>query len=259
VVCARLWYEVVLWPFRPIPSFRRALLSAGIEVSHKYIQRRFHEWGLTRKKASLKVSRKFSLSNIRYFYSYVLRVAALPVHQLVFVDESHFAAKDFLDVAGYSLQGRRLVGVSPPRLQESYSCLLATSLSATVPVSYRLNSFTTTALDFLLFIFDLLQTGFCASGGFILLDNARVHTAHYVRTELDDLLASYDVQLFFMPTYSPEVNPCEYVFSGAKTHIRNHHRNSDSFLDDIQLAFTNTVTQSKVENYYLKCVCDFDS
>jgi transposase len=38
---------------------------------------------------------------------------------------------------------------------------------------------------------------------------------------LDDILVFFQVRLAFLPAYSPELNPCELVFSLIKQDIRN--------------------------------------
>jgi len=66
------------------------------------------------------------------------------------------------------------------------------------------------------------------------------------------LLNTFNVQLRFLPTYSPELNPCELVFAEVKGWLR-HRRGSDPFWFEILKAFQQVSFQN-VLNYYFKCL-----
>jgi len=53
---------------------------------------------------------------------------------------------------------------------------------------------------------------------FLIVDNLRVHHAINVRTWLEE--HEEDIELFFLPPYSPERNPDEYLNHDVKTHVR---------------------------------------
>lgn len=64
---------------------------------------------------------------------------------------------------------------------------------------------TNSARDFLMFMMRLLSSGFVAPGSFIVLDNASIHHAVEIREVLRLALELAQVQLIFLPAYSPEV------------------------------------------------------
>ena len=55
---------------------------------------------------------------------------------------------------------------------------------------------------------------------FLIVDNLRVHHATKVRTWLE--AHGKDIELFFLPPYSPEQNPDEYLNHDVKTHVRQY-------------------------------------
>ncbi len=64
--------------------------------------------------------------------------------------------------------------------------------------------------------------------------------------------AENSVTLFLLPTYSPELNPCERIFGMVKTHLRNKRRESQ-FLDEIAVALS-LVDFENVTRFYSHCI-----
>ena len=61
------------------------------------------------------------------------------------------------------------------------------------------------------------------------------------------------VHLVYLPTYSPELNPCELVFGLVKRWMR-HNAGRGSFLTELSLAFTQSVSIDAVRNAYHHCL-----
>jgi transposase len=53
---------------------------------------------------------------------------------------------------------------------------------------------------------------------FLILDNLRVHHAHLVRSWLEK--HKQEIEVFYLPSYSPELNPDEYLNCDLKQGIR---------------------------------------
>lgn len=53
------------------------------------------------------------------------------------------------------------------------------------------------------------------------MDNASVHTGEIAQAALTEFLEATGVTLVLLPTYSPELNPCEFVFSQIKHFVRS--------------------------------------
>jgi hypothetical protein len=144
---------------------------------------------------------------------------------------------------------------------------------------------TNKAMDFFSCVIDMVETGALVTGDVLVLDNARIHWAYAIQAPLINFLYLVGVQLMFLPTYSPELNPCEVTRSLSDhhsprtraltcVHIHNandstqlftqlvfgdakkwlwKYRGSRTFLAEVAIAF-NQVTYSNVVGYYLKCV-----
>jgi hypothetical protein len=70
---------------------------------------------------------------------------------------------------------------------------------------------------FLEFILDCCLDGDLTAGDYLILDNAPVHTGCGSQI-LKCVFDFFGVNLVFIPAYSPELNPCELVFSVVKQH-----------------------------------------
>jgi len=86
----------------------------------------------------------------------------------------------------------------------------------------------------------------------VLLDNARIHYSADIAPHLNALLLAAGVRLLLLPTYSPELNPCELVFSQVKRHMRGHRHSHDHLLVDAMTAFA-SVSRENVFHYYDHC------
>jgi len=66
-----------------------------------------------------------------------------------------------------------------------------------------------------------MRQGVLERGDFLVMDNASVHTGTTLGFRLVDLFRQYGVTIVALPTYSPELNPCELVFARMKHFIRS--------------------------------------
>jgi transposase len=111
----------------------------------------------------------------------------------------------------------------------------------------------------------LVTSGNLKQGDYLIMDNAAVHlssdTIDPVLAQLQTagvriLLASTylnQVHPIFLPAYSPELNPCEHVFSVVKRYLRNNPDVDKSLRLRVVKALTQ-VTHEKVEQFYHHCI-----
>lgn len=133
-----------------------------------------------------------------------------------------------------------------------YSLTLMTTLSSDTPVVYEIRKDTNTQWDFLAFLTSLIDDKFLIAGDVLVCDNAAVHVADQTTDLVFDLLESNGIVLLFLPAYSPELNPCELVFSFIKEELRRL-RPSPSIWRELFLAIAK-VTPSHIARYYDKCI-----
>lgn len=145
--------------------------------------------------------------------------------------------------------------VSDPDLSEVVKVSLLTSLNAGSPVffSMRHGRQANRQFDFLDFLVDCVQQGQLLPGDTLVLDNASIHHADDILVPLHMLMQAAQVRVCFLPTYSPELNPCELVFAQCKKYLRYHRRMQYPFWYEIVKGFAET-TANHMYNYYYQCI-----
>lgn len=119
-----------------------------------------------------------------------------------------------------------------PVLTDSGDRVTVNMVSAVSPLGeLKFRNFTGrfTSVEFIAFLTALAE----GNGGrplFVICDNSRVHKSKAVYTFLTD--TELDIEIFFLPTYAPELNADEWVWNHLKNHTVGRkaiHRGSDLF------------------------------
>jgi len=87
-------------------------------------------------------------------------------------------------------------------------------------------------VDFISFLCHAIEYGALEEGDYLVCDNSTVHCAPQYLEVIKNLLGSYGIQLYLLPKYSPELNPCELVFAQIKRYLRSY-RKDKNFLWEI--------------------------
>lgn len=85
---------------------------------------------------------------------------------------------------------------------------LLTSLWNANPFFMHIREGSNFANDFLRFLQDAILADYIVADDFVVLDNASIHLSLEVLEELEELQSEFQFKLLFLPTYSPELNPC---------------------------------------------------
>lgn len=151
------------------------------------------------------------------------------------------------------IKGKRTYTREKTLNEPSASLTLLTALDQDVPfyIDYRISS--NTQWDFAEFLLQACKAGYLSAGDFLVLDNAAVHVGVDSYDVIKSILDTFQVRIIKLPTYSPELNPCELVFSQLKQHIRNNRGNSSSLCGEVLASLAN-VSIDNLYNYYLKCL-----
>ena len=72
-------------------------------------------------------------------------------------------------------------------------------------------------------------------GDTVILDNASPHKD----LELLDLFAEHDINVIFLPPYSPDLNPIEKIWAVLKRYVRKVQKNFDTIFDALSAAVKN--------------------
>jgi len=118
------------------------------------------------------------------------------------------------------------------------------------PLFLTLKSNTNDQFDFISFVAEACEKGKLSSGDYLICDNARIHKARATADLLQQLCDSFGFKVVYLPTYSPELNPCELVFNKTKHALRYHKDKEISFKDNILKAFS-SISALDMTNFYL--------
>lgn len=223
LIQALLWRLVRLYPHYRVRDYANTLSDfTGVPFKRNFILRIFKNWRWSWKKPAVQHVQKYTPENIAYYSRWVILVPQIPFAQLKFCDESHFVSRQLHRDLSVSPIGVRPYLHDAADLAESFSLTLLLDLSnATNPFFIDLRAGSNTEFDFLAFVRAAVAAGRLRNGDFLIVDNATVHFGEGTRDELLQLLTDHGVQYLFLPTYSPELNPCELVFSFIKKHVRS--------------------------------------
>lgn len=106
--------------------------------------------------------------------------------------------------------------------------------------------------DFVRVLIWLIAGNGLKRGDILVLDNARIHHAAEASVPVANMLDLAGVRLCFLPAYSPELNPCELVFSNVKRAMSMGRGPGEMWEEALQ-RFAN-ITLEQMENYYRHCI-----
>ncbi len=198
---------------------------------------------------------KFSPKNTLRYVSFLSLIVTLDPRRIKYLDESHFVSKDLVRVKAVSHVGTRVQVIRNSMMDGNarFTLTLATSIKKSESTSFA--CMTNDKNDGALFyqvICSMVTAGFLVRGDFLVMDNAPVHTNAEVLSIVIELLASVGVTLYLLPTYSPELNPCEFVFAYIKKMIRECRCSIDLVAHVTSILAT--VGRDMMENYYRKAI-----
>jgi transposase len=196
---------------------------------------------------------KFSNDNIARYLLYLDWAKSKDPTKFKYCDESHVVPRQLGKGKQWGLKSKRIYTRNTLLHQKSSSISIITSLDPlTAPVYLGYREESNSAWDFFDFISNAVESGFFEDGDFLIVDNASVHHEHESAELLQQLLRAHGVEIIYLPAYSPELNPCELVFSQIKRYIRNNTGN-ESIIQKIVDALGG-VTPELLLNFYKKCV-----
>lgn len=107
-----------------------------------------------------------------------------------------------------------------------------------------------------------IDKGVLSRGDVLVMDNASVHVGQIATAALSTLLEDNGIELALLPTYSPELNPCEFVFARIKWFIRSpyataycHHaqREVSRTFNDLLVSATSVISYESMAGTYAHC------
>ncbi|KAM9997120.1 hypothetical protein ACTFIZ_002055 [Dictyostelium cf. discoideum] len=115
-------------------------------------------------------------------------------------------------------------------ISETYNGFFTIGLNG---CKYKMRDETNNTEDFIIYLHELLATGFIKKDSFLVMDNSPIHGGIESSQLIEELLGKYSIKLVFLPVYSPECNPIERLFAYIKNHFYNDRHYEKQFLDEI--------------------------
>lgn len=251
-VAAALWWKCKQCPTTTVFEYKLFVAEKiGILISESSIRRIFKAWGWSWKKPSYVQLAKFSVENISYYVDFVVWLVRQNPLRCKFLDEAHFSSRHLSPQLALGESGPVIV-IRNTSLSGSRTITILTDLTKPAsPLFVHAKNGENNRFDFFQFVLEAVAEGYLKSGDFLILDNASVHKAEDTLSVLQQILGQFNILVVFLPTYSPELNPCELCFSQIKSGFRSL-RNGTNFDHALALS-VQRVLHSNVWNYYRKC------
>lgn len=87
------------------------------------------------------------------------------------------------------------------------------------------------------------------TGDIVVLDNLRAHKAPDIRERIE----SVGAELWYLPPYSPDMNPIEMMWSKVKAYLRNAAARTEETLYDAIKYAIRTITVDDAKNWLSHC------
>lgn len=147
----------------------------------------------------------------------------------MFIDESG-AWLGLLRTYARSFRGTRAVSEAPRRREGKVSLIAAITLQGLDPEQCLIHPGAVDTQAFLTYLREVLVPTL-KPGQVVFMDNFTIHHNREVR----QLVEGAGCYLGYLPTYSPDFNPIELVFSKVKAFLRNRLRSSKQNSDKSKL------------------------
>ena len=221
---------------------RVADLLTSTTVSPSTVCRTMRRYGITRKRI-----RQVALQRCNALCgTFMAQCSVFSRNQFIWVDETGSDKRDHVRKYGYAIRGT--TPVSHRLLARGQRVNAIAALSAEGIVAVDLVSGSVNGEKFFDFLRGSLIPNMMPYDGqnpnsILVMDNCSVHHVH----EVVDLIQQSGILLFFLPPYSPHLNPAEEAFSYIKGYLKKHDtllQCGVSLTDVIQAGFDSiTATQ----------------
>ncbi|XRB08502.1 hypothetical protein NFJ02_36g90550 [Pycnococcus provasolii] len=207
-------------------------VELGIHTSEPAVCRALHYLKLTRKKKVTVAQEKFTWTNLNKYVMYRLWQKGVSIMgapqctraNLVFIDEFAVKTSSCVPDVGRCAANTVLTDVGQYVPSTKLNWISAMTAHGMLPVTWGFpngvglgNGFSAPLFE-LWFINVLLPSLW--QGAIVVLDNAKFHRKDSLRAAG----AIFDVEVVFVPSYSPELNPIEWAFGYIKFEIARHWR-----------------------------------
>ena len=170
---------------------------------------------------------------------------AVAIEKFVFIDESAVQLNMQREYA-WSEQGTRAHVHKNRRRGKSYSLIADLSVHGVqapfiVDEGVNVNAF--------LFYVEEVLLPTLRPGQIVVMDNCPAHD----RAELEDIFEEHDIQLWFLPTYSPDLSPIELAFNNIKDSLKDTSAQCRETLLPAVMQAINSISLSHILAWFRLC------
>jgi transposase len=164
----------------------------------------------------------------------------------VFVDETQAYLNQSREY-GRAARNERVVDDAPKGKKEKVSLLAGVSKAGLIKEGCLIHTGKVDKAAFKTFLLGLVS---CVPKGIILvMDNWTVHHG----TDIRDIIEGHGCEVLYLPAYSPDFNPIEYLFSKIKAYIKRCRALDTPTLIDTFLAALDTISLQDALNTFTHC------
>ncbi len=174
-------------------------------------------------------------------------IAAVGPHRLVFLDESG-AKTNMTRLSGWAPKGQRLHDAVPHGHWGTTTMLSAIRLDGVISSGSRVYTGATDAAVFLTYVQHRLAPSL-RPHDIVIMDNLSSHKVKGVREAIE----AVDAEVWYLPPYSPDLNPIEKMWSKVKAVLRSIAARAFNPLVDAIATALRAVTKSDLVGYYRSC------
>lgn len=220
--------------------------ATGVRVSGSTLCRILQRNNYTRKKIAHVAKQRC----VSYRGAFMAQVMLYPANYYVWLDETGSDHRDHIRKFGYQIRG--LTPVYHRFLHKGVRISSIAAISSEGLIAHEQLTGTTNGdilYDFIRGSLVPSMESFPRPRSIIIMDNCSVHHVQRIK----DLLEAAGILLMYLPPYSPDLNPCEEMFSYIKYYLKNHDEliqimDTQSYKYMIQSAFE-SVTGSLCKNW----------
>lgn len=214
-----------LWTRDAVRDYLR--LSFGVELSLSSVGRLLRRWGFTPQKPARRAYQRDAVVCRRWMeeeYPAIRKQAKREKARIMWGDECGFRS-DHQTGTSYGRKGQTPVIPSPG---SRFRCNMVSAIDNTGHLAFKMFEGKFTGTVFIDFLRRLIRQA--GHKVFLVVDNLKAHKGDAVMNWVKKHASS--IRLFFLPKYSPDLNPDEYLNNDVKSNAVGRRRAKDK--DDLK-------------------------
>ncbi|WP_141683930.1 IS630 family transposase, partial [Rhizobium sp. AC44/96] len=218
------------------------LAERGLKVDYSAVRTFVHEEGLSYKKKTLVASERERPDVVARRTRWLKHRHRIDPARLVFIDET-WTKTNMAPLRGWAPRGERLLGRAPFghwNTMTFVAALRVDRVSAPWIIDGPING-----ERFLIYVEKVLVPEL-RPGDIVVMDNLGSHKAGAIRAAIRKAGA----RLFFLPQYSPDLNPIEMLFAKIKHRLRQAQARTRNAVSDALAIILQTVTPQECQNHF---------